>query len=142
MPFDHKLNSSWWALRLGLGLAAFLAGLDKFFNLLTDWSMYLSPAVERLLPFSGKTLMICIGPIEMVVGLAILTRCTRLGAYVALAWLLCISLNLLVSGNFYDLAVRDIELAIAAYVLAALTEVRQQQGDDAYQQGVSSRRCA
>lgn len=132
MPIDPKLNSSWWALRLGLGLAAFLAGLDKFFNLLTDWSMYLSPAVERLLPFSAKALMLCIGPIEMVVGLAILTRCTRLGAYFALAWLLCISLNLIVSGTFYDLAVRDIELAIAAYVLATLTEIRQKQGDGAF----------
>ena len=124
MPFNNKLNSSWWALRIGLGLAAFLAGLDKFFNLLTNWSMYLSPVAERFLPVTGKTFMLMTGPIEMLVGLCILTRWTRLGAYVLSAWLLAISINLVTTGGFYDVAVRDVEIAIAAYVLANLTEVR------------------
>jgi uncharacterized membrane protein YphA (DoxX/SURF4 family) len=123
MPFSKKLDSSWWALRIGLGLAASLAGLDKFFNLLTNWSMYLSPVAERFLPVSGHTFMLMTGPIEMLVGLCILTRWTRLGAYVLSAWLLAISINL-VMGGFYDLAVRDVDIAIAAYVLANLTEVR------------------
>ena len=61
----------------------------------------------------------------MIVGLAILTRWTRIGAYVASAWLVLIAMNLLTSGGFFDLAVRDVEIAIAAYVLASLTEVRQ-----------------
>src|SRR5262245_3113521 len=47
IPMNEKLNSVWWALRVGLGLGPFLAGLDKFFNVLTDWSMYLSPLMER-----------------------------------------------------------------------------------------------
>ena len=124
MTFNKKLNSSWWALRAGLGLAAFLAGLDKFFNLLTNWSMYVSPLAERFLPFSGKTFMHLIGPVEMLVGLAILTRWTRIGAYAASVWLLLIAVNLVSTGGFFDIAVRDVEMAIAAYVLANLTEVR------------------
>jgi uncharacterized membrane protein YphA (DoxX/SURF4 family) len=124
MPFNKKLESSWWALRIGLGLAASLAGLDKFFNLLTNWSLYLSPVAERFLPVSGHTFMLMIGPIEIVVGLSILTHWTRLGAYVLSAWLLAISVNLVTTDGFYDLAVRDVEMAIAAYVLANLTEVR------------------
>jgi hypothetical protein len=124
MPFNKKLDSSSWALRIGLGLAASLAGLDKFFNLLTNWSMYLSPVAERFLPVSGHTFMLMTDPIEILVGLSILTRWTRLGAYVLSAWLMAISINLVYTVGFYDLAVRDVEIAIAAYVLANLTEVR------------------
>lgn len=124
MTSDNKLNASWWALRIGIGLAAFLAGLDKFFDILTNWGMYLSSFSQNLLPVSANTFMDCVGVIEMIVGLAILTRWTRVGAYVASAWLLLIAVNL-VTGGFYDLAVRDVVMAIASYVLAQLTEVTQ-----------------
>jgi uncharacterized membrane protein YphA (DoxX/SURF4 family) len=118
------LNSAWWALRVGLGLGPFLAGLDKYFNLLTDWGMYLNPAVEGLLPISGGAFMRVVGVVEMAVGLAILAGWTRIGAYVAAAWLLAIAANLVSMGMFYDLAVRDVEIAIAAYTLARLSEAR------------------
>jgi hypothetical protein len=106
-------------------LGPFLAGLDKFFNVLTDWGMYLSPRIEHLLPVSGPVFMRVVGVVEMIVGLAILTCWTRIGAYVAAGWLLAIAGNLLTSGNFYDLAVRDVEIAIGAFALARLTEARQ-----------------
>lgn len=122
---DRGLNSAWWALRIGLGVGPFLAGLDKFFNILTDWGMYLSPAVEAWLPVSGAAFMRTVGVIEMMVGLAILTRWTRLGSYVAAGWLVAIAANLVTTGMFFDLAVRDVEIAIAAYTLARLTEARQ-----------------
>jgi uncharacterized membrane protein YphA (DoxX/SURF4 family) len=66
--FENKVNSAWWALRIGLGAAAFLAGLDKFFDLLTNWEMYGSPVVSRMLPFSGAVFMRIVGVIEMIVG--------------------------------------------------------------------------
>jgi uncharacterized membrane protein YphA (DoxX/SURF4 family) len=122
---ENKLNSAWWALRIGLGVVPFLAGLDKFFNLLTNWEMYLSPMALRLLPMSGTTFMHIVGVIEMVVGLAILTRWTRIGGYVATVWLVLIAVNLISSGSFLDVAVRDLVMAIAAYTLARLTEARQ-----------------
>jgi uncharacterized membrane protein YphA (DoxX/SURF4 family) len=122
---ENKLDSAWWALRIGLGLGPFLAGLDKFFNLLTNWPMYLNPGLARLLPVSGATFMHAVGVIEMIVGLAILTRWTRLGSYVAMLWLILIALTLVAGGMFLDVAVRDLEMAIAAYTLARLTEVRQ-----------------
>ena len=122
---DQRLNSSWWALRIGLGLAPFLAGLDKFFNLLTNWKMYLNPLALRLLPVEAETLLRAVGVVEMIVGLAILTRWTRLGAYVAAAWLVGIALNLVTMGAFFDVAVRDLLIALAAFTLARLTEVRQ-----------------
>lgn len=124
--FDSRLERAWWVLRLGLGLAAFLAGLDKFFSLLTHWTAYLSPIALKLLPFSGPTFMHIVGVIEMVVGLAILTKWTRLGSYVAAIWLVLIALELLTTGTYFDVAVRDVEMALAAFVLALLTEVRTQ----------------
>ena len=124
MTLDKKLNSAWWALRIGLGLGPFLAGLDKFFNLLADWKMYLSPMATRLLPVSDVVFMHTIGVVEMIVGLAILTRWTRIGSYVAMAWLIAIALNLASTGMFFDLAVRDLEIALGAYTLARITEAR------------------
>jgi len=126
--FDSRLDQAWWVLRIGLGLGPFLAGLDKFFNILTDWTMYISPLALKILPFSGQTFMHIVGVIEMIVGLAILTKWTRLGAYVAAAWLVAIALDLLTTKMFFDLAVRDVEIALAAFVLAKLTEVRSDSG--------------
>src|SRR5262245_18003577 len=122
IPFP---DAAFWALRIGLGLGPFLAGLDKFFNLLTDWGMYLNPWVAQLLPMSPGAFMRSVGVIEMIVGLAVLTRWTRLGAYVACAWLVSIALSLVTSGLFLDVAVRDLEIAIGAFVLARLTEARE-----------------
>lgn len=121
---DHKIERLWWVLRIGLGVGPFLAGLDKFFNLLTDWTMYLSPAVSAMVPGSDQAFMYVVGIIEMAVGIAIFTRFTREAAYVAAAWLVAIALNLVASGMFFDLAVRDLEIALAAFALAQLSEVR------------------
>lgn len=125
---NDRLNTSWWALRIGLGAAPFLAGLDKYFNLLAKWELYLNPLVLRVIPVSPATFMRAIGLVEMAVGLAILTRWTRLGAYVAGIWLVGIALNLLTMGAYLDVAVRDLLLALAAYTLAQLTEVREAAG--------------
>jgi uncharacterized membrane protein YphA (DoxX/SURF4 family) len=124
MDITSKINSGWWALRVALGLGVFLAGLDKFFNILTNWSMYLSPIAERWLPVSGHAFMLVVGVVEMLVGLAILTHWTRVAAYMAVIWLAAIAVNLVTTGMFFDLAVRDMEMAVAAYALARLTEVR------------------
>lgn len=120
---DTRLTTPWLALRYGIGLTATLAGLDKFVNLLADWERYVSPTAAQLLPFSTSTFMGIVGVIEIIVGVAILTAWTRLGAYVASAWLLAIAVNLLLAG-FLDIAVRDVVMALAAFTLARLTEVR------------------
>jgi uncharacterized membrane protein YphA (DoxX/SURF4 family) len=125
MTSPRKLEVAWLTSKVALGLMAFLAGIDKFLNLLTNWEQYVSPLAQRLLPFSSTTLMHLVGIIEIIVGLAILTKATRIGAYVAAAWLVCIAVALVTTGHFFDIAVRDLELAVAAFVLAKLTEVRQ-----------------
>ena len=124
MTIDRGVESARQALKVAFGVVPFLAGLDKFFNLLADWPRYLSPAAEAILPVSAQTFMHFAGVVEMVVGIAILTRWTVIGSYVAAVWLVAIALNLVSSGHFLDVAVRDLVMAIAAYTLARLTEAR------------------
>ncbi|MGC4113937.1 MAG: DoxX family membrane protein [Myxococcales bacterium] len=121
---DRGLNQAWWALRIGLGLGPFLAGLDKFFNVLANWEGYLSPLATKVLPISAVSFMHLVGIIEMVVGLAILTKFTRVFAYVAAVWLLAIAANLVTTGHYFDVAVRDVLLALSAFTLARLSEAR------------------
>jgi uncharacterized membrane protein YphA (DoxX/SURF4 family) len=121
---DNKLDRAWWMLRIGLGVGPILAGLDKFFNLLTNWQMYLNPLAPKLLHIQPATFMHVVGVVEIVVGVAVLTRYTRYAAYVVMVWLWCIALNLISQGAFLDIAVRDLEISVAAFTLAALSEVR------------------
>jgi uncharacterized membrane protein YphA (DoxX/SURF4 family) len=118
----QRLTAAFWALRIGLGGAAFLAGLDKYFNVLADWTSYLSPYATQFLPISATSFMHIVGVIEMVVGVAILAGLTQIGGYVAALWLVGIALNLVTTGRYFDVAVRDVEMAIAAFTLARLTE--------------------
>lgn len=122
---DDRLQAPWLALRYGIGLTATLAGLDKFFNLLADWGSYVSPLAAQLLPVSTGAFMGLVGVIEVAVGVAILAGWTRLGAYVASGWLLGVAGNLVAAG-FYDVAVRDVVMAVAAFTLARLAEVREE----------------
>jgi uncharacterized membrane protein YphA (DoxX/SURF4 family) len=108
-------------LRLGLGVALLLAGLDKFFDVLATWSMYLSPVAEKLLPVSDATALRAAGVAEMLLGLALLSRWTRVAAYVASAWFTAIAVNLALTGNFWDLMLRDLVIAISAFTLGRLT---------------------
>lgn len=123
---DNRLNTTWWALRVLFGFVPIAAGLDKFFNLLTNWEAYLNPLATKLVPVTPATFMHIVGVIEIIAGIVVLSHFTKLGAYVVTAWLVAIALNLLVMGKFLDVAVRDLGLAVAAYSLAQLTAVRQE----------------
>jgi hypothetical protein len=124
--FDNRLNVGWWALRIGLGVGPIITGIDKYFNKLADWGMYLSPLATKVIPVSATTFMHVIGVVEIIAGLIVLSRWTKLGSYIVMFWLLGIAINLLATGMFYDLAMRDVEIAIGAFALSQLTAVREQ----------------
>ena len=124
--FNQRLELPWWALKIGLGVGPIITGTDKFFNKLTDWTMYLSPLATKVVPVSAATFMHIVGVVEILAGIVVLSRYTKIGAYVVSLWLLGIVANLLTTGMFYDLAMRDVEIAIAAFTLAQLTSVREQ----------------
>jgi uncharacterized membrane protein YphA (DoxX/SURF4 family) len=125
---DSRINSIFWTLRIAFGLTAFLAGLDKFLNLLTNWEQYASPLVLNILPVSAGTLMRVAGVIEMLAGIVVLAGITRLGGYVIAAWLTLIALSLVTSGQYFDVAVRDLVMAAGAFTLARISEVREEAG--------------
>jgi uncharacterized membrane protein YphA (DoxX/SURF4 family) len=126
MENNSEVNSWFWALRIGLGATAFLAGADKFTNLLTDWEKYVAPEASEKLPISNKNFMRIVGVIEMAVGVGILGPKTELSSYAASAWLTCIAANLVLNKD-YDIAVRDLNMALGAFVLARLSALRKHQ---------------
>lgn len=125
MLVSKQLNAGYWALRIAFGVGPLLAGLDKFANILTNWEGYLSPVVARMLPITPLSFMHIVGVVEIIVGLAILSGASRVFGYIAMIWLWCIAINLISTGGYYDIALRDILLGIGAYALARVTEARE-----------------
>lgn len=108
-------------LKYTFGLVPIVAGLDKFTNLLTDWTQYLSVGITDTLPLEAGTLMAIVGVIEIGAGILVLIR-PIIGGYVVAAWLTLIALTLVFSGNYLDVAVRDLVMAIGAFSLAKLSQ--------------------
>lgn len=119
----NALQAHFSAGRLIYGVVPIVAGLDKFTNLLVDWSTYLSPFAARLLPFDPGTFMYIVGVIEIVAGVIVLSPLVHAGALLVALWLVAIALNL-VMGGFYDIAVRDLVMAAGAYHLVVLAKAR------------------
>ena len=119
---EQTVDRSRKALRLAYGVVPIVAGADKFTNLLTEWSKYLSPMSRKLIPVRPSTFMRAVGLIEMGAGALVLTKYARLGGYIVGAWLGAIAAQLLTDRRYRDIAVRDAVMALGAITLAKLTE--------------------
>ena len=108
-------------LQFGLVAAPILAGLDKFFHLLVNWDQYLPSIVARLAPIDPHNLMLLVGVIEVVAGIGVALK-PRIFAYVVAAWLAIIILNLLLIPGYFDIALRDFGLLLAALALGRLSQ--------------------
>ena len=108
-------------LRIGFTVAPILAGLDKFLHLLVDWDKYLPAFVNNLTGGHGHELMMAAGVIEIIAGIGVFLK-PRIFAYVVAAWLVLIIANLLLIPGYYDVALRDLGLALGALALARLSE--------------------
>jgi len=106
-------------LRIGFTLAPILFGIDKFAHVLVNWDKYLAPEFVDVFHLQAHTLMYGVGVIEIVAGLVVALR-PRFGGYLVAAWLAGIIFNLLLLGNYYDVALRDFGLLLAALTLARL----------------------
>lgn len=96
-----------------------VAGLDKFTNILTDWKQYINPDMAKMLPFSLATFMMMVGVIELIAGIIVWVK-PALGGFIVAAWLSLIAITLLAGGNYLDVAVRDLVMAISAFSLAKM----------------------
>ncbi len=109
-------------LRTGFAVAPILFGLDKFFEVLVDWPIYLAPWVNDIAPGSAQDFMYLVGAVEIVAGLVVALK-PRYGAYLVAAWLGGIIVNLLTHSGYYDIALRDFGLLIGALALGRLAAV-------------------
>lgn len=107
-------------LRTVFTVAPILFGLDKFTNLLTDWTMYLAPVATQVVPLPAQTIMYIVGVVEIVAGVMVALR-PRFGSALVAAWLLGIIINLIILGGFYDVALRDFGLLVGALALNRLS---------------------
>jgi uncharacterized membrane protein YphA (DoxX/SURF4 family) len=123
-PATARLKSdpayqAFWLLRVGLTVAPILFGADKFANVLVNWEQYLAPWIRDASPFTATHTMYIVGVIEIVAGLAVAIK-PRYAAYIVAAWLAGIIINLLSYSGWYDIALRDFGLLLAALTLARL----------------------
>ena len=117
--FQDPAYQAFWLLRIGFVVAPILFGLDKFLDWLVDWERYLAPEINELIPGNAHQAMLTIGVVEIVAGLVVAIR-PRFGGYLVAAWLAGIIVNLLLIADYYDIALRDFGLLLAALTLARL----------------------
>ncbi len=110
---------AFWLLRIGFAALPILFGLDKFFDVLVNWEIYLAPWINDIVPGSAADAMYAVGVIEIVAGIAVFVK-PRYGAYLVVAWLGGIIVNLLTLSGYYDIALRDFGLFAGALTLARL----------------------
>ncbi len=108
-------------LHFGFTVAPILAGLDKFFHLMVNWDQYLPETVAKVSPIPAHRLMLIVGVIEIVAGIGVALK-PRIFAYIVAAWLAVIIINLLLIPGYFDVALRDFGLLLAALALARLSQ--------------------
>ena len=116
---DRGPHEAFLLLRTLFTVAPILFGLDKFTNLLTDWTAYLAPWIDDIVPGSAQQAMYAVGVVEIIAGILVALR-PRIGSLVVAAWLLGIIVNLIILGAFYDVALRDFGLFVGALALNRL----------------------
>jgi uncharacterized membrane protein YphA (DoxX/SURF4 family) len=117
---NQSTKSIFNLLRITFGVVPIVAGLDKFTDILTHWENYLSPFLACVLPFAPHTFMMIVGIIEIIAGIIVLVK-PAIGGLIVAAWLTLIALTLLAGGNYLDVAVRDLVMAIGAFSLAKIS---------------------
>lgn len=116
-PIGH----AYMILRAGFMVVPIVAGLDKFANLLTNWEQYLAPVLLQTFGVTPALFMRGVGVIEVVAGLLV-GLAPRFGAYVVMLWLWLIVANLLILGQYLDIALRDFGLSLSALALGRLAQ--------------------
>lgn len=107
-------------LQFAFVVAPILAGLDKFFNFIANWSKYLSPHASQLLQGHDQAFMLAVGVVEIIAGIGVIFK-PKIFAYIIALWLLGIIINLILIGHYFDVALRDLGLLLGALALARLS---------------------
>ena len=122
ITLNQAIKPTFNLMKLTFGVVPIVAGLDKFTNLLAQWDDYISPGFAAVLPFSPSVFMMVVGVVEILAGVAVLLK-PAIGGYIVAAWLVIASLSLLAGGNYLDVAVRDLVMAVGAFSLARIAKL-------------------
>lgn len=117
----RESHQAFQMLRFGFTVAPIIAGLDKFLHVLTNWDKYLAPFIPNTLGVQPHTFMMLVGVVEVIAGILVALQ-PRIGGYVVAAWLFGIIVDLIATGGYLDVALRDLGLLIGAVALARLAE--------------------
>jgi len=107
-------------LRIGFTVAPIIAGVDKFLHLLVNWDQYLPSVVNNMIGGRGHQFLLVVGVIEIVAGIGVFIK-PKYFAYVVSIWLVLIIANLLMIPGYFDVALRDLGLALGALALGRLS---------------------
>lgn len=118
---NQTIKPTFTLLKLTFAIVPIVAGLDKFTDLLTHWENYINPGIMGMIPFTAYTFMMIVGVIEIIAGIIVFVK-PALGGMIVAAWLTLIAITLIASGNFLDVAVRDLVMAIAAFSMARIAK--------------------
>ena len=116
---DTPIRQAFRALHVGFVVAPLLAGIDKFFDAMVDWTKYLAPQVDAIVPGTASQFMMAVGVVEIVAGVLVAVA-PRYGGYVVAAWLAGIVGHLVLQGQYWDIALRDVGLMLGAFALGRL----------------------
>lgn len=122
LNLNQQLKPTFLLLKYTFGIVPIVAGLDKFTDLLTHWENYIHPGIANMLPFTPHIFMMIVGIIEIIAGIIVLAK-PSIGGLIVAAWLTAIALTLLTSGNYLDVAVRDLVMAIGALSMARISKL-------------------
>ncbi len=117
---ERRVYQAYRLLQVIFVVAPIIAGIDKFFYALANWSAYLSPMALQMVSGQHRGLMKIIGIIEILVGIGVIFK-PKIFAFIVAVWLLIIILNLLSTGSYFDIAIRDFGLFLAAIALSRLS---------------------
>ena len=120
---QEPAGQAYLLLRTVFTVAPVAFGVDKFTNILTDWTNYLAPVATTVIPVPAQTFMYGVGVVEIIAGIMVAMR-PRWGSLIVAAWLLGIIVNLLVLGSYFDVALRDFGLLVGALALNRLATSR------------------
>ena len=116
----RAINQAYGLLKFTFTIAPIIVGLDKFFDKLVNWDHYLSGFLSRLVGGHDHQFMMAVGVVEIVAGIGVALK-PRIFAYVVAAWLWGIIINLLLVPGYFDIALRDFGLSLAALALGRLS---------------------
>lgn len=120
LPAVQPARQAFLLLRTVFTVAPIIFGLDKFTNILADWTIYLAPQATAIVPIPAQTFMYVVGAVEIAAGIIVAIR-PRFGSLLVAAWLAGIIINLLLLGSFFDVGLRDFGLLVAALALNRLS---------------------